>query len=180
MENEIWKDVLEYEGLYHISNLGRIRSLNYNNTTQIKIRKLDVRGMYLAICLCRHNIKTKYSVHRLVAINFIENPQNKPEVNHIDGNKMNNHVDNLEWVTTSENRHHAFNTGLQKSAKYWTGRFGKDHNLSKEVNQYDKNGVFVNKFYSTCEAKRLTGINQSNISACVLHKRKSAGGFIWQ
>jgi hypothetical protein len=118
MNNEKWLPVVGYEKYYHVSNYGRVKKLAYVN--RFGIRKEDevinctarVNG-YLCVSIINRNAKpvyfkrqkyTNYSVHRLVASAFIPNPENKPEVNHKDGNRKNNHVDNLEWVTGEENR----------------------------------------------------------------------------
>ena len=108
--NEIWKST-GFDG-YEVSNLGRVRRLH--KTIPPRIRKLttDTHG-YLHVNLWHGGKSKHFSIHRLVAIAFIPNPENKPEVNHIDGNKLNNRVSNLEWVTSSENQRHAFDMGLQ-------------------------------------------------------------------
>lgn len=124
IEGEIWKDIAGYEGLYQVSNLGRIKSLErqifmqrhdgmefwYTRKERIRI-PFDNQG-YWNICLNKDKAETTYQVHRLVAETFIANPGNKPCVNHIDGDKKNNKVENLEWVTYSENAKHAVKIGL--------------------------------------------------------------------
>ncbi len=108
MEEEIWKDIPGYEGIYAISNLGVIRRFD-------RIKKLGVKDNgYLTANLSLKGKTRNFYPHRLVAIAFIPNPENKPDVNHIDGNKKNNSVTNLEWVTKSENMIHANKTGLTK------------------------------------------------------------------
>lgn len=108
MEQEIWKDVEGFNG-YQISNLGRVKSY-YNNTTII--RKTSVVCGYKHLMLSKNKKKYNFYIHKLVANAFIPNPENKPEVNHIDGNKLNNNISNLEWVTRKENCQHAWETGL--------------------------------------------------------------------
>ena len=116
---EEWKDIKGYEGIYQVSNLGRIKSLeridNSNHKVKGKILKIipENRG-YSVVNLCKDGKCKTYKVHRLVAIAFLENPDNKPQVNHIDGNKKNNSILNLEWVTAEENINHAWDTGLSK------------------------------------------------------------------
>ena len=129
MENqiEIWKDVVGYEGIYQVSNLGRVKSLekkfwsNKNNSFSINkefIRKLSsTRKGYLRVGLMKDLKQKPFLVHRLVAIAFIPNLENKPEVNHINGIKNDNRVENLEWVTTKENVIHSFQNGLSVRAK---------------------------------------------------------------
>ncbi len=112
---EIWKPIQDYEGLYEISNLGNARSLNFHREGKTRLLKQkETRDGYLETTLSK-NGKPKYiRTHRLVAMAFCENPNNKPEINHIDGNKHNNSANNLEWCTSSENQKHAYKLGLQK------------------------------------------------------------------
>jgi hypothetical protein len=118
---EIWKPVPDFEGYYEVSNYGRVKSLSrtikYTNNrvhnTPGKIIKLGKhRNGYLVVRLYKNQNEKKWLVHRLVATVFIPNLEEKPQINHIDGNKANNNVDNLEWATASENGIHAFKTGL--------------------------------------------------------------------
>lgn len=103
-------------GLYQVSNLGNVRSLNYNKTKKIQHLKKVVNNKrgYLAVGLSKKGIFKIKTVHRLVAETFISNPNNLPQVNHIDGNKMNNSITNLEWCTKNENQNHAVRTGLMQ------------------------------------------------------------------
>ena len=116
---EVWKDIVGYEGLYEISSIGRVKSVDrispQGHHLPERIRKpyIDKDG-YPKVNLCKEGKVIHYPVHRLVAIAFVPNPENKPQVNHIDGNKANNCVANLEWNTDSENMLHAFRTGLKK------------------------------------------------------------------
>lgn len=108
-EIEIWRDILDYEGLYQISNLGNIKSLIFKTKVREKILiPFYVGKGYLAITLCKNKIKNKFLVHRLVAFQFIENPDNKPDVNHKKGIKNDNRACQLEWCTKSENSIHSF------------------------------------------------------------------------
>lgn len=111
-----WIDIKGYEGLYQINQFGNVKSLSYNNTNKEKllIPKANHRG-YLQVWLSKNNKVNVYSVHRLVAENFIGSSDK--EVNHKDGNKLNNHVNNLEWVTKSENISHAYKNGLMDNVK---------------------------------------------------------------
>ena len=123
---EIWKDIEGYGGDYQISNLGRVKSLKYNN--RILKPRLDQRSGYSTIRLfCENDCGCCY-VHRLVATAFIPNPESKPQVNHLNGVKTDNRVDNLEWVTAAENARHAVVTGLLKTA-------GEDNPRAKLTNE---------------------------------------------
>ena len=124
-DKERWKDVVGYEGLYQVSNLGRVKSLDRTllgkNSIEYKvrgkIRKISCIGKgYQKIQLSKEGNSKNFLIHRLVAQAFIPNPENLPIVNHIDGNTHNNHVSNLEWVTQSENINHAIKIG-NKEAK---------------------------------------------------------------
>jgi len=123
MEQEIWKDIPNYEGLYQASTLGRIKRVKRYNKGRAGCKRLvnekvlkfllDRRGYYYSIILFKNNHKRRISIHRLVALTFITNPSNKPQVNHINGNKKDNRAINLEWCTNSENQLHAYKIGLK-------------------------------------------------------------------
>jgi hypothetical protein len=134
---EIWKEIKGYEGLYQVSNLGRVKSLSkvkelYNGglyNTKDKILTPRISNGYISVSLHKHNKGITKLIHRLVAEAFIPNPEGKPQVNHIDGNKTNNILSNLEWNTRSENIQHAFNTSLKISQK------GEVHGAAKLIEQ---------------------------------------------
>ena len=155
---EIWKDIKGFEGLYMISNLGNIKSLY---TNKILKPKRDKDG-YLHINLYKDKKQYTLKAHRLVAQAFIPNVNNYKEINHIDENKANNIVDNLEWCSHTYNNNYG----------------NKKHSISKRVNQYDLNGNLIATYNSTLEARRKLKIN--NISACCLGKLKTSGGYIWR
>lgn len=167
---EIWKDVKGYEGLYQVSNLGRIKSFNYMNTGKEKILKnrLD-KGGYYSIVLYKNGKYINKKVHRLVAEAFIPNLDNLPQVNHKDENKLNNRVDNLEWCTAKYNNNYGtHNLKLSLSLKGKAGRPGK------AVHCIDLDIIYE----SASEAERQTGIQ--HISEVCSGKRESAGGMWWE
>lgn len=114
LNTEVWKDIPDYPN-YEVSSFGRVRS---KRTLHVLSQGLDGRGNYLHVNLWKNNKGKSINTHRLVATAFVSNPENKPEVNHIDGNKQNNRADNLEWVTMEENRQHASKHGLYESMKH--------------------------------------------------------------
>lgn len=134
--NEIWKDIPEFEGRYQASSLGRIRSIqdNHGNYREhIRATWVSSKG-YVYVQLFVKDVRHNVSVHHAVASAFIPNPEKKKTVNHIDGNKQNNHVTNLEWNTHSENLKHAHATGLKKGQEHFkgvkVGSTSKFHNVT--------------------------------------------------
>ena len=137
--NEIWKDILGYEKRYQVSTLGRIRSIQNNHghyRELIKATWVSNKG-YVYTDLFIKDVKYNISVHSAVAVAFIPNPDQKLTVNHSDGNKQNNHLSNLEWMTYSENHKHAYETGLRVAQTYWKGKkwgnTSKHHNVSYDA-----------------------------------------------
>lgn len=125
LKGEIWQDIEGYEGLYKVSNLGRVMSIKSNIVLSNEITK---KG-YCRVALYNKKFKKKILVHRLVAKSFVPNPYNKPFINHKDADKSNNIFNNLEWCTQSENERHAWDNELKKR------RFGEENNLSKLDNE---------------------------------------------
>lgn len=165
---EEWKPIPGYDGMYEISNWGRVRSYQLDSNGRILSPKRDRYG-YNTVNLYKDRKMKTIAIHRLVAEAFIPNPSGFPVVNHKDEHKENNCVSNLEWCTQKYNI--SYGTGLQRRAE----------KLSKPVVQFDKTGVFIAEYSSTQEASRVTDIAQSNICNCCNHKygRNSAGGYIW-
>ena len=158
---EEWKTIESCQG-YEVSNTGKVR----NKKTGRILKQNKRRGYPFVVLMNSKNEKKDYYVHRLVALAFIPNPSGFPQVNHRDGNKNNNSVENLEWCTARMNIQHACELGLIDHYKI-------------PVVQIDKQGNIVNVFGSMTEAFMITGINICNISLVVHKKRRSAGGYNW-
>ena len=175
---EIWKDIPNFEGLYKISNIGNIAS-NIKISGKSKILKQSRSSTgYFHVQLYKDGKAYTCNVHRLVASAFIPSIEGKPQINHKDGNKANNSVDNLEWVSASENQIHSINNGL-RSKSPMTDRKGKDNPNSKTILQYTINGSFVQEWASIADIARNFHCNASSISACVNGRNKTAKGYMW-
>ncbi|NCD01333.1 hypothetical protein EOL94_04560 [bacterium] len=172
LKKEVWKNIIGYKNIYQVSNKGRIKSLKFGQENIMKLKKW--KNGYMRIDLCKNGKKKYCLVHRLVAQAFIQNPENKPCTNHINGIKSDNRVENLEWATKSENAIHAYKTGLCK--RY----YGKDHWMSKTVDQYTLNFVFIREFAGVNEAMRKTGISTGNIAGACKDINRTAGGYRWK
>lgn len=159
---EIWKDIKNFEGLYQVSNLGRIK----NNKDEIL--KPAIKRGYNQVTLCKNGERKYIGVHRLVAESFIPNPNNLPQVNHKDENKLNNTVQNLEFCDCSYNIN--YGTRNKKISK----------KLCKLIEQYDLDNNFIKLWYGAKEIKRKLKIDNSLIGKCCKGKRKTAGGFVWK
>ena len=177
---EIWKDIAEYKGLYQISNLGNVKSLNYNHTKKPKLLTLKHHHSgYVMVVLCNDYGNKNCNIHTLVARAFIPNPENKPYVNHIDGNKANNCVSNLEWVTAKENTSHAIKNNLRLDSNM-RGRMGNNSPLKKSVLQCDLVGNVVNKWECISAAARHFNCSPSAIINCCAGRIKSCKGYVWK
>ena len=161
---EIWKDIEGYEGLYQISNLGNVKSLNYMKTKAEQLLKLDDDRGYKKITLKGK----KFKVHRLVAKAFIPNPNDYPCVNHKDENHGNNCVDNLEWCTYEYNNN--YGTIKQRLSEL----------NGKPIGQFNKDTMeLIATFNSSWDAARHLKIS-NHIVACCLGQRKTCGGYVWK
>lgn len=175
---EKWRDIPGYEGLYKVSNRGRVRK-----GERLKTPRVD-HGGYLTVCLFKHSKQKHMKVHRLVALAFIPNPENKKTVNHKDGNKANNCVYNLEWATQSENIIHANKTGLrvvtdaQRMAASVNGRKTCDRNRVRKAVFCVKEGI-RREYESAHEAARAVSGVPSPIIACCKGKKKQYKGYEW-
>ena len=149
---------------YEVSNLGKVRNIK----SGIMLKPWITKDGYLRHCLYGHDKRKNLLLHRIIATAFIDNPGKKPQVNHIDENKLNNDLSNLEWCTERENAIHG--TRTKRVAE----------KLSQKVIQLDLNGNVLNEFESMVQAGQETGVSRSNISSCCNGKLKSAGGFKWR
>ena len=175
--SEVWKDIKGYEGLYQVSNLGRVKSLErivirkngLKQTIRKRILKPQIdQGNYLRVGLNSNGKRKYFFVHRLVCEAFHENSENKPCVNHIDENKANNTASNLEWCTVKENCNHGTRNERRAKAQ------------SKPVGQYSFEGKLIKVWQSTNEVERLLGFEHSAISAVARGERKTAYGYVWK
>lgn len=162
---EVWKDISGYEGLYQVSNLGRVKRSFKNGKENMLIGKRDKDG-YTEVILSKNQRKKYYRLHRLVADAFVPNLERKLQINHKDRNKQNNSADNLEWVTGSENVSHTFATGRKI--------------YRRPVIQYTRDMNVVSFWDSIREAGRVLKISEHNINSCCNGKLPTAGGFIWR
>lgn len=174
---ERWEKIQDFED-YEINNNGVIRRISYNGNAKNKQYKVPYyikprkdKDGYLRYTLCKNGKMKYFFAHRLVAKTFIPNPNKLPVVNHKDGNKENNNVDNLEWCSIRYNNIHALKKGLRNM---------KNNKLSKKVAQYDKKGNLINIFKSANDAKRITGYSQGHISECCRNEIKQYNGYVWK
>lgn len=181
MEN--WKDIKGYEGFYQVSNLGRVRSLERDVYCQNGIvRHMEEKILVQCLCgdgyplvnLCKNGKKKNMLVHRLVAEAFLQNPENKPMVNHKNENPLNNCVDNLEWCTASYNINYGTRNErmIQNRRSYKLG----NHPKAKQVFCVELN----KKFDCIASAQEELGIDRSCIGSACRGKQKTAGGFHWR
>lgn len=166
MNKEIWKDISGYEGLYQVSNLGNIRKIWKFKTIMCKPSS-DSHG-YKQIVLTKDKKRKSYKVHRLVALTFINNPNNYEEVNHKDENKTNNKIDNLEWCDRKYN------------CNYGNRNYKCTRHRLHRIQQYNKENNLIGEYPSLKEAEKVTGIKYQSISSCCRNIKKSAGGYKWK
>lgn len=177
---EIWRDIPNYEGKYQVSILGRVRSIDrkvYRNDKHSGclhsvngriLKPMSFGRGYLAVNLYKNNHRKLITIHRLVAITFIPNTNNYQQVNHIDENKHNNCVNNLEWCNCQYNNNY--------------GRHKENASASRSVavNQYTLSGEFVSKYKNAKEAAKSINVHFSGIYRCCNRKIQSSHGFIWR
>lgn len=174
---EVWKDIKGYEGKYQVSNTGKVKSFCRDQKNGIILHSTPSNCGYYKVELYLNKKSKMLYVHRLVGDAFVQNPENKPQINHIDGNKANNKATNLEWVTAKENQQHAIKYGLHAPAPM-LGRKGVLSPASRSVMQLTKDGILVNYWYSITEAARANGCSASAISVGIKLK-KAVHGYLW-
>lgn len=162
---EMWESVNGYEGLYEVSNLGRVRSLKRATTNGIVLKQM-MRYGYMHVCLSKEGKPSTKRVHRLVAEAFIANPMDKPVVNHIDGNKANNAASNLEWATNSENELHSYRVLGKKQSRPWKG---KPRKFARKLSSADAAAIVSSKRPSR-ELAAEYGVSKTTINK--IRKRK--------
>lgn len=196
IKEEIWKDIKDFPN-YQISSYGRVKSKE--RITQIKngiyarrkekiLKLFHNKKGYAQTILYKDKKPHPVKIHRLVAQHFITNPENKPQVNHIDGNKKNNQVENLEWCTCKENMKHSYKIGLRnkdllrKNMRIVGKNLrGKKGNHIRKVSQIDKNSNEIIKIWdSLTEASKEININVTTIQNVCAQRKRTAGGFIWK
>ena len=186
---EIWKDIIGFEGLYQVSNLGRIKSVEryvLNTRWNIKMHKQEIilkpsknKKGYNLVAISKNNKLYSYQIHRLVAQAFIPNPDNKQQVNHKNGIKNDNRVDNLEWATPHENMKHAYKNNLISKDKMNYCIQSSISFRKKPILQI-KDNVVINEFDSIESAKKMLKVKSSGCLVNALKGRiKTYKGFIW-
>ena len=177
MFKEVWKDIPGYEGLYQVSDYGRVISLSYNKTGRKSLRtlRLDKAG-YIVVTLHKSGVSRTMKVHRLVAIAFIPNPLHLPQVNHRDENKANNHVDNLEWCTSSYN-----NSYGNRPRKVLDAYKKRNRSIAERpVIMIDNDGTIIAEYHSISEAARNVGVRRESLRDAVLGRSKTCIGYFWK
>ena len=199
-ESEVWRDIKGYEGLYVVSNKGRVKSLG-NGQTHRKEKLLcftTSHKRYYVVTLTKNGICKSFTVHKLVAKAFVLEQNGKEQIDHIDGNSFNNCAENLRWCTSKENNlnpitrtrksisktgnlnpNHSSNL-TETSRKRLMDSLAKAHKVSEKAVEQILNGVVVGTYISSADAENKTGINATNISRCCNGKRKSAGKYQWR
>lgn len=179
---ETWKDIEGYEGIYQVSSFGRVISMprkvnnrwGYFISKQKNIKPRISKCGYGFVALYKNNKRKDVRIHRLVANAFLNNLNCYPIINHKDGNKMNNNVENLEWCSYSQNTNHAIENNLIRFYK------GSQNKKARKIAQCDLNGNVVKVWFGVRDVARQTGYSYGNIDQCIRNKRKTAYGYVWR
>ncbi|MGG6796578.1 UNVERIFIED_CONTAM: HNH endonuclease [Streptococcus canis] len=187
--SEIWRPFPKFEDTYLISSYGNVYSIRSNRL----LRQRKTKTGYLRVHPSVNGKCKEIPVHRAVAIAFIDNPDNKPTVNHINEDKLDNRVENLEWATNAEQNIHGTRIERVRANTNYKSRnidysvVASKHNYyeinkaqMKPVLQYDKHGIFIAKFNGVAVAARAIGVNASHICCCLKGRRKTCGGYQWK
>lgn len=181
-KNTRWKPIPQYEGLYEVSENGDVLSVAqytcHHTVVSRKVPRLLMPELthdgYVRVTLSKYGVQRHIMVHRLVALAFIPNPTNLPQVNHKDENPQNNTVDNLEWCTGKQNCNYGAHRERIKQ------RLSIKHHLAKPVARLDEKGNLIEIFKSTREAAMALGVRSENISRCCMGKYKRVCGSRWK
>ena len=165
--NEVWKDIPSYEGFYQASTLGRIKSLPRLVNNRFKdvqreeriLKPSKSKNGYLRVVLMKEGKRKYISVHRLIALTFLSNELNLKQVNHINKNKEDNRVENLEWCTS---------------------KYNTRYSVAKKIEQYDLDGKYIKTWNCIRDVENELGIKNNNLNHCLKNKNKTAGGYIWR
>lgn len=163
--SEIWKSIKDYEGLYEVSNLGRVRRLKKDK--EFILKPIINKFGYLQVSLSKNNIVKNHRIHRLVAEAFISNPDNKPDVDHINTIRIDNRVENLRWVTKQENQNNEL-----------TRNHLRNNRITKIV-QLDLNGKLIKIWDGAVDVEKDLGISRMSIGKCCRGEMKTYKGYIW-
>lgn len=172
MTTEIYKDVLGYEGIYQVSNLGNVKRILLSRGVSLKngnFIKPKITTGYYSVRLTTNNVTKHFYVHRLIAIAFIDNPNNYPFINHINGVRTDNRIENLEWCTHTHNMRHAIEIGLKVTPK------GDDNKLSRKIINTKTGEIY----HSTLTLSKILGVNRGTLWAWLSNKRPNKTIYKW-